>query len=59
MEKRKNIDLTKENIGKSLIKLSIPLTLTAFVQIAYTLVDMLSLLLEFLIFWLGLLRLCL
>ena len=40
MEKRKNIDLTKENIGKSLIKLSIPLTLTAFVQIAYTLVDM-------------------
>ena len=29
MEKRKNIDLTKENIGKSLIKLSIPLTLTA------------------------------
>lgn len=40
MEKRKNIDLTKENIRKSLIKLSIPLTLTAFVQIAYTLVDM-------------------
>ncbi|EEB35893.1 MATE efflux family protein [Anaerococcus hydrogenalis DSM 7454] len=40
MEKRKDIDLTKENIGKSLILLSIPLTLTAFVQIAYTLVDM-------------------
>lgn len=40
MEKRRDIDLTKENIKKSLIKLSIPLTLTAFVQIAYTLVDM-------------------
>lgn len=40
MEKRKHIDLTKENIRKSLIILSIPLTLTAFVQIAYTLVDM-------------------
>ncbi|MDY3006350.1 MATE family efflux transporter [Anaerococcus porci] len=40
MEKRRDIDLTKENIRKSLIKLSIPLTLTAFVQIAYTLVDM-------------------
>lgn len=40
MEKRRNIDLTKEDIRKSLIILSIPLTLTAFVQIAYTLVDM-------------------
>ncbi|WP_040398865.1 MATE family efflux transporter [Anaerococcus senegalensis] len=40
MEKRKSIDLTKDNIRKSLIILSIPLTLTAFVQIAYTLVDM-------------------
>lgn len=40
MEKRRDIDLTKENIRKSLIKLSIPLTLTSFVQIAYTLVDM-------------------
>ena len=40
MEKRKSIDLTKDNIKKSLIVLSIPLTLTAFVQIAYTLVDM-------------------
>lgn len=40
MEKRKSIDLTKDNIRKSLIVLSIPLTLTAFVQIAYTLVDM-------------------
>lgn len=39
MEK-KNIDLTKAKIRPSLIKLSIPLTLTAFVQIAYTLVDM-------------------
>ena len=38
--KRKSIDLTKDNIRKSLIILSIPLTLTAFVQIAYTLVDM-------------------
>ena len=40
MEKRKSIDLIKDNIKKSLIVLSIPLTLTAFVQIAYTLVDM-------------------
>lgn len=34
------IDLLNGNIRKSLIKLSIPLTLTAFVQMAYNFVDM-------------------
>ena len=35
-----NVNLTKGDITKSLIKLSLPLALTAFIQITYAFVDM-------------------
>lgn len=34
-----NVDLTKGDITSSLFKLSIPLALTAFIQITYNFVD--------------------
>ena len=41
---KKDIDLLKGDIGKTLFRLSLPLMGTAFVQMAYSLVDLL---------WLG------
>ena len=36
----KKIDLTEGNIVEKLIKLSLPIMGTAFIQIAYSLIDM-------------------
>lgn len=36
----KNIDLTKDNISKTLIKLSLPIMGTSFIQMAYNMIDM-------------------